>query len=208
MTIKNATKEPKYIGLSTDDKTNIAQDGAKIYYTDTKNTQIYNGTTWSDYTEPSTIVGSLVNIPVEIAGSILGKTQVFTHVDGSVAFGVETTVIDTTDPIVIDYLVFASNGNINSRLRIQPYIGGVATSIGDIIYDGSSEYGFYPEQMVSYSNGLFNMLEYDLVNNRYKFGLKPSAPMSFAEGVKITVKNISADTAYNIACMLWGRKYD
>ena len=62
MTISYYPSEEKYLGLSTDDKTSISsQEGAKIYLVDIKKTQICHSGAWYDYSEQTSITGSLPN---------------------------------------------------------------------------------------------------------------------------------------------------
>jgi len=147
----------------------------------------------------ATISGSLAN-------QIKGVNQLMISNTGTIPASTDITVLDTTKPVDIDVIVWSTNINSTSRLRIMPYIDGVATSMADVKYDGSGVAGFYPAQMMLYSSSFFDFLEYDTVNNYYKFKL--SKNLTFAEGVKIMVGNTSTGSTPAYSILILGREYD
>lgn len=66
MTITNLNSPQRYIGLSTDDKTDYAQNGNIIYYSDTEKFAIYHNSSWNDYdlTLITDLLGSLTDAAV------------------------------------------------------------------------------------------------------------------------------------------------
>ncbi len=69
MAIKYIPKFHEYIGLSTDDKSGIATDGAIIYYTDTVTREIFHNGAWTQY-----IVN--VNTELEISDIQIGAVEI------------------------------------------------------------------------------------------------------------------------------------
>jgi hypothetical protein len=112
MTIKNTSREQKYIGLSTDDKTSITQDGAIIYYTDTKNTQICNGVTWSDYVKSASIVGDLMNNQTSVV--ILANTNILATNYTSTKYSKSILQVMTNTAGVLSLLVDSVSGTLNN----------------------------------------------------------------------------------------------
>ena len=62
MAIKHIARQYDYIGLSTDDKTNITTEGATIYYVDKGKSQVYHDSSWHDKFESVDTSGSIEDI--------------------------------------------------------------------------------------------------------------------------------------------------
>lgn len=139
---------------------------------------------------------------VKLTGSI-GTNQVYVERYGTLAPEMEETILDINAPFILDFINWSCNNELKSQLRIQPYIAGVATSIGLVKSNGSGKHGFYPYQTKVEGFAYFDVVEYDTVRERFKF--KRDIETKFAEGVKITVRNIGTNPI-NIAVTLIGRK--
>ena len=136
----------------------------------------------------------------------LGVKQIVKSNSATLAALGETVILDTASGINIDEFFWSTDNYTNFRIRIFAYIGGVETGVTDITYNGSGIIGFYPGQLLANGSSLFDVVEYDTVNLRFKFRLKKTLP--FAEGVKITVSNTSTANPVKYAIMLLGREYD
>lgn len=136
----------------------------------------------------------------------LGVKQIVKSSSATLAALGETVIYDTASGLNIDEFCWSTNNHTNFRIRIFAYISGVETGVTDITYNGSGMIGFYPGQLLINGSSLFDVVEYDTVNLRFKFRLKKA--LMFAEGVKITVSNTSTTNPANYAIMLLGREYD
>lgn len=136
----------------------------------------------------------------------LGLKQIMQSNKGTLAISSEIVVLDTTKGITIDKIIWSVNKERLVRIRLMPYIDGVATVLSDVKYDGSGVQGLYPDSMMLHGSAFFDFLEYDTTNNRYKFKLKQ--PLVFSEGVKITMSNTSTIDEANYAVVVLGREYD
>jgi hypothetical protein len=136
----------------------------------------------------------------------LGVKQIVKSSSATLAALGETVILDTASGLNIDEFVWSTDNYTNFRIRIFAYISGVETGVTDITYNGSGVIGFYPGQLLANGSSLFDVVEYDTVNLRFKFRLKKA--LNFAEGVKITVSNTSTANPAKYAIMLLGREYD
>lgn len=135
----------------------------------------------------------------------IGTKSQSINVYTSVPAATEETVVNVATPCVIDHLVFSCNRVDKLQLRILRVENGVEVSLGDAKPDGSSSYGFIPNQMNTNRDGLFEVLEYDTTANTYKFQLRQ--PLYCPEGVKVNRKNIDS-FARNCAVVAWIRTFE
>lgn len=142
--------------------------------------------------------------PIPVKG--LGYSQVLETFSGGIGSSVESTIIDTKSPIVIDSLVFSANNDQYIQVRIIGYVGASLKPLSDTSANGSGLLGFFPKNIVEQGSAFFDVLAYDNVNQRYKIKLKQ--PLTFAEGAKITIRNIASGTAFNGNVVVMGRAYE
>ncbi|MEM5567680.1 hypothetical protein AAF695_02780 [Aerococcus viridans] len=142
--------------------------------------------------------------PIPVKG--LGYSQVIETFSGAIDRGVESTIVDIKSPIVIDSLVFSANTDQYIQVRISGYAGTALKALSDTSANGSGLLGFFPKNIVEQGSAFFDVLAYDNVNQRYKIKLKQ--PLTFAEGAKITIRNIASGTAFNGNVVVMGRAYE
>lgn len=142
--------------------------------------------------------------PIPVRG--LGYSQVIETFSGTVDTSVETTIVDTKSPIVIDNLVFSTNADQYTQIIIRGYVGTALKPLPDTSAGASGLLGFFPKNIVEQGSAFFDVIAYDTVSNRYKLKLK--APLTFAEGVQISIRNISSSTPFKVNAVVMGRAYE
>lgn len=118
----------------------------------------------------------------------------------------EEIILTTTKAFVLDELIFSTNRSTGLQVRVFAIVNGTETPVSDVSYDGTGGQGFFAEQMVTHGSAFFDVIQYDSMNNRYKFALKKS--LTFAEGAKITVRNTSPTEDARASVSVMGREYE
>jgi len=120
MAIKFIQSFKEYVGLSTDDKTAITQDGAVIYYTDTKKRYICNSGLWTEYTLNTDVVLATSDLEigaVEIKNAT-SDDRMKVNADGSL----DVKVLDLPD-ITIETnpqeVLQSTHDNLNANANLQ-----------------------------------------------------------------------------------------
>lgn len=120
MAIKHIARQYDYVGLSTDDKSQIITEGATIYYVDKGKSQIYHSGSWHDKFES-----------VDVSGSI-----------EDITFHNEATVADNGLELTVDNyknLRISASGTATAfELAFKGVLGSVTTSlpaINSVTYD-------------------------------------------------------------------------
>lgn len=135
MAIKYVPRFNEYVGLSTDDKTVIAQDNNIVYYTDTKKREIYSGGVWSEYvlnTDTSLTTGDLQIGAVEIKNST-DDTRAGVSTNG---LHVDIKNIDA-DVTLSSSISISDGGNLDAFGRLR-------TSNPTTLFDTQFQYGDQP----------------------------------------------------------------
>lgn len=144
--------------------------------------------------------------PIPVSG--LGSGQIVKSSGEVVSLEEDMLVLDTTKSISLDHLVWSTNRKNGVRLRVMAYSGGSIITVADVMNDGYGIAGFQPFSIVESGSSFFNVIEYDEVNNKFKFSLKQR--LDFSEGLRVLVDVISDDgneEPMQAAVSLLGREY-
>lgn len=109
---------------------------------------------------------------------------------GSIAASDEEVCVDTAIFSQISMLQWSCADLEDVQLWIYYYdSGGSAVPIAEVKYDGSGITGWTPQNIAIHGSAWWDILEYDTVNSRYKFGLRNLPNLLFPKGFKIKVTN-------------------
>lgn len=119
MTIAFYPNENRYVGLSTDDKSTLSKEGAKIYFTDTQKTQICHGGVWYDYI-PATSTSITSSLPSGINNIGIVNTQSLSGIVLNVASTAITANTISANLSVGNYKELAIDVNISAITGTSP----------------------------------------------------------------------------------------
>lgn len=121
---------------------------------------------------------------------------------GSMNAGNNIPILESSSPVTIEYLEWATNSTSAQILIQHRKIDGDYESIGILQNDGSNTIGTTPKNIVDHDSSFFIVNSYS--EGKYKFTLRNK--LHFPNGVRVSVVNNSSSEINN-AVRLFGVKY-
>lgn len=135
-------------------------------------------------------------------GTITGATVETFQVTATAGnLGAEETIYTTTSPVIIDQLTWSCSGDSN----IQNDVTLTVTLDGEPfkIMASSSYVDITPVNIRDYYAPEWEVMEFDIVRNKYSFNLKN--PLYCPNGVAVTIKNVGSGIVSGWATRIRGR---
>jgi len=141
---------------------------------------------------------------------IVNKTEtkdlVYKNLVGNINATSKSTLVNTTDPFILDYIEWSCNHLSNVRIVIETTTKDGLLSIGSVPNVNGSTIlsSARPDNILNNYSGIWDILEYNETQNAYKFRWNLKG-FEFPKGVHIYIENTGA-TVQTAAAIIYGRE--